>query len=730
MPIKVDEKNRVFYLTTPNTSYIMAGIADGTIIRHIHWGRRIDDIENIGYYATVRTVGYAVRDYGFDNNISSECLPLEFGADGGCDLKYAAYSAECGGYAMLLSPKYKGYRIIDGKPDIKGLPHTYVEVDDEAQTLELTIEDVSGIRVKLYYCVYSNIDAICRWAVIENISDKSFKLKRALSASVDFEENDFELLHLDGSWARERHIQRSPIMNGTQTVGSLRGASGHLENPFIALVRPDTNENNGECYGLNLVYSGSFIAGCDTSSNTGITRAFIGINPNRFEWTLAPNEEFVTPEAVMVYSDNGIEKMSQTYHELYRTRLCRGKFRDAERPVLINNWEGTYFDFNEDKIVEIAKSAKEMGVELMVLDDGWFGKRDDDTTSLGDWFEDRKKLPNGVDGLADKITVLGMKFGLWFEPEMVSPDSELFRKHPDWHIHVPGRQASTGRQQYTLDLTNPEIQDYIIEAVGSVLRKAKISYVKWDMNRIFGELGSSTLPAERNGELSHRYMLGLYRILETLVSEFPDVLFEGCAGGGGRFDAGLLYYMPQIWTSDCSEAVERLKIQYGTSVVYPSCTMGAHVSAVPNHQVGRTVSLKMRGDVAMLGQFGYELDSAKLSVDERNEVKEQIKFYKSIREVIHKGTMYRLRSPFEGQVTAFDYVSPDKSKVVLFTANVLGEANSKIQYIKLRGLDKDAVYKETESGNCYSGSVLMNLGIKEKYESDFNSRILVFEKVR
>lgn len=729
MSIIFNEKTQAFCLSTPNTTYAMAITNDGSVLRHLYWGSKIRKIDSLNDFTQDVLSSFAATDAALDGETSSENLLHECACMGGCDMSTPAFNAICDGFHMLVAPKVKSWEIIQGKPKLCDLPQTYIENDDEATTLEVTIEDESGIRIILSYTVYENIDAIVRHAVIRNVSDRPFVLKSALSASVDFDDRDFELLHLDGAWARERHIGRTPLMNGVQTVGSRRGASGHLHNPFIALVRPTTTETSGECYGFNLVYSGNFVAGCDLSSLTGRLRTFIGINPDGFEWHLNPGESFTTPEAVMVYSAKGLTDMSQTYHELYRTRLCRGKWRDSVRPVLINNWEATYFNFNEDKILDIAKQAKDLGVELMVLDDGWFGKRDNDDCSLGDWFEHKDKLPNGIEALASKVVDMGLKFGLWFEPEMISPDSELHRAHPDWHIHIPGRTASVSRKQWILDLSRKEVQDYVIDAVAHILKKADISYVKWDMNRNMSEIGSAALAPERMGEFCHRYILGVYRIMDELVTAFPDVLFEGCSGGGGRFDPGILYYMPQYWTSDDSDAVERLKIQYGTSIAYPTITMGAHVSAVPNHQVHRTTPLKMRGDVAMMGQFGYELAPATLSDEEKAEVKEQIIFYKKIREVVQFGKMYRLKSPFEGNISAWDFVSEDKNTVVLCIYNVLGYAAPKAEWIRLCGLDPNADYKVDGTDVVYGGDVLMNSGVKRRYDHDFVSEIIVLKKV-
>ena len=436
---------------------------------------------------------------------------------------------------------------------------------------------------------------------------------------IDFNKDGYDFMQLSGSWGRERHVERIALNTGNKSIESRRGASGHQQNPFIALLSRDANEEHGEVYGFSLVYSGNFLAQAEIDQyNT--TRISMGINPFGFSWLLESGETFQTPEVVMVYSSEGIGKMSRIYHKLYRTRLCRGKFRDTVRPVLVNNWEATYFDFNAEKIEDIAKVGKQLGIELFVLDEGWFGKRDNDKTTLGDWVVDKNKLPKGLEYLANRVNKLGMQFGLWFEPEMISPDSDLYRAHPDWCIHVPNRTRSKARTQLILDLSRKGVCDYIITSVSSILKSAPISYVKWDMNRNMTEIGSLLLPAERQRETAHRYMLGLYSVMNSITTSFPNILFESCSGGGGRFDPGILFYMPQTWASDNTDAVERLKIQFGTSIVYPVSTIGSHVSAVPNHQVYRHTSLKMRGDVAMSGNFGYELDLTKFSIEEKEQV--------------------------------------------------------------------------------------------------------------
>lgn len=507
-----------------------------------------------------------------------------------------------------------------------GLPATYVETDEEAETLEIYLEDkVINATLVLSYTVFKEYGAIARNVRIINNGDKKLVLDRALSMCLDMPDHDYEMVHLSGTWARERHIKTRKLEHGIQEVYSARGASSPHHNPFIALKREDATEQKGDVYGFNLVYSGNFLAQVEVD-HYDAARVLMGINPFDFTWTLEEGESFQTPEAVMVYSDKGLNGMSGTYHKLYRNRLCRGEWRDKDRPVLINNWEATYFDFNEDKILEIAKASKELDIELFVLDDGWFGERNDDLKGLGDWYVNKEKLPTGIKGLAKKINDMGMQFGLWFEPEMVNKDSNLYRKHPDWIIQVPDRKNSPGRNQHVLDFSRKEVRDYIYEMMADTLRKAPITYVKWDMNRNMTEIGSAALSSDRQRETSHRYILGLYEMLDKLVMEFPHVLFESCASGGGRFDAGMLYYMPQTWTSDNSDAIERLNIQYGTSYVYPVSTMGAHVSAVPNHQLRRVTSLNTRGSVAVFGAFGYELNVKEMTEEEKRIVKKQVAF--------------------------------------------------------------------------------------------------------
>lgn len=730
MAIIYNEKNKTFNLQTKNTSYII-GVIEDTVLLHLYYGKKIRAYNQDLYEIAVTRDAGAFCGSDFESNpyLRSEALAVEYPCYGHADLRTPAFHAEYENGSAITKLDYVDYRIFDGKKAIPGLPSTYAENDGEVQTLEITLRDaLTGLEVILSYSVFEDFDAIAKSVKIKNLTGQNVRLKSAISSTTYVFDKRFEFVHLAGAWARERHIQRVPLTSGNISVDSKRVSSSHQHSPFMALARPETTENAGEVYGYSLVYSGNFIAQADVGAYD-LTRLNMGINPFGFNWLLEDGEEFCTPEVISVYSANGFGEMSRSFHRLYRNRLCRGKWRDIERPVLINNWEATYFDFDEEKILNIAKKAQSLGVELMVLDDGWFGKRDDDTNSLGDWVADRRKLPGGIDALAKKVTELGMKFGLWFEPEMVSEDSDLYRAHPDWCIHVEGRRRTPSRQQLVLDLSRDDVCDYIVDAVSKVLGSAPISYVKWDMNRNITEIGSAKLPAERQQELPHRYMLGLYSVLERLTGMFPDVLFEGCSGGGGRFDAGMLPYFPQYWTSDDTDAIERLYIQHGTSMVMPSCTMGAHVSAVPNHQIGRTTSMKTRGNVAMMGQFGYELDLSTLSDEDIAEVRNQIETYKKIRTTVHRGDMYRLRSPFEGRNTAWEYVAEDKSRVVLMYCTIMGKVQAELTRVRFEGLDADAKYRDTETGTVYDADFLMNRGLFFDDNHDFESRLMIFERV-
>ncbi len=721
--IRVDEQNQYFYLHTQNTTYVMSVFKEELLL-HLYWGKRLYNDIYCNYDREMGVYNFTPWDYA---PYSSDILPLEYPTYGSADLRRPGFCATYEDGSSITKLVYKDYQIFEGKMSLEGLPATYSEQGDCVQTLIIRLcDEVKNIDVILSYTVFEELDALARSVKIVNRGER-LELDTALSACVDFygmPESD--VVHLDGAWARERNITRSPIVWGNQNIESRHGASSHIHNPFLSVCDKDATENHGNVYGFSLIYSGNFTAGIERSQfNCG--RAYIGINPFQFKWILDTGESFQTPEAVLVYSDEGFGKLSRIYHKLYRTRLCRGKYRDAQRFVLLNNWEATYFDFNEDKIVAIAEKASQIGIDTMVLDDGWFGKRNDDTSSLGDWYENPEKLPNGLQGLADRINALGMRFGLWFEPEMVSPGSNLLELHPDWILHTPGRTSSLSRFQYVLDLSRKDVCEYIIETLSEILAKANIEYVKWDMNRYMTEVGSAILPKERQCEVTHRYMLGLYYILETITSRFPNVLFEGCAGGGGRFDPGMLHYMPQIWTSDDSDAVERMAIQYGTSMVYPYSSMGAHVSACPNHQLGRTTPFEKRCNVAMPGQFGFELDLNECTKEELEIAKNAIAQYRELQEVFHYGDCYRLKSPFEYDFAAIQFISEDKSCVILSIESQKAIANAYDEYIRMEGLEATAHYEC--NGEQYGGDYLMNRGVYFKNDQEHSSKMFVFKKL-
>lgn len=739
--ITYNEKDRIFKLDTKNTTYAFGFLSDFALV-HIYYG---DFIKNVRFipdeFSYMERLGSST-EHGMENIGCIDVLPMEFSTFGHADTRLPTLNLKYADGTCASRFNYRNHKIFAGKPILRGLPATYVEDDNEADTLELEFYDnVKNVSVTLVYTVYREIDAITRSMRVKNESSEDVFITRIMSASVDFTTvgNEYDFLHLNGAWVREFKLSRDPLICGSQEVYSRRGTSSHHHNPFFAMVHRKADENSGNVYGFNLIYSGNFTGGIEVDTYE-TARCYIGINSFNFNWKLETGEEFQSPEAVLTFSSSGISGMSQIYHKLYRTRLCRGDFRDANRPILINNWEGTRFDFTEEKIVAIAEKASKIGLELMVLDDGWFGKRNDDHSSLGDWKPNLEKLPNGLNGLADKVNALGMKFGLWFEPEMISPDSDLYRVHPDWAIHLNNRTSSLGRYQLILDLSRKEICDFVISSVADILNNTNIEYVKWDMNRTFSEFGSVELPADRMGEFAHRYMLGLYYILETLTSKFPNVLFEGCASGGGRFDGGILYYMPQIWVSDCSDAGERLSIQYGCSLCYPTSSMGCHVSAIPNHQTGRLTSMKTRGDVAMMGQLGFELDMSLMTDEDLEAARKVIEKYRKYRDIFHNGNMYRISSPFESNEAIFQFISEDEKTVILLYSNkhavpygphkrtTLVNLDPNANYIEIEDEISDALITPVTKGHNYFGYELMKRGLIFMEKRDYSTAIHVFRK--
>ena len=709
MAIIVDEKTGLFQLITDNTEYQMKADKYG-VLKHLWYGEKTGcDMEYLQSYPDVGFSGN-IYDAGNDRTYSLDTLPLEYACDGVGDYRVTGAAAVHSDGSCALDLRYKSYRISKGKYSIKGLPAVYADVS-ESETLEIVLKDkYSDIEVTLRYGVLPKLDIITRCASVANNTNEPVILTKAASLCLDIPHGEWEWGHFHGRHAMERLTERMPLCHGIQESSSTRGTSSHHQNPTVLLCSPDCTETSGSCIGAALMYSGSFQTKIQLDQMEQV-RLVMGINPELFRWELKPSEVFDTPEVIMSYSSNGMEKLSHNFHKVIREHVCRGKYKLAERPVLINNWEATYFDFNEEKILKIAEQAASLGVDMLVLDDGWFGKRDDDCSGLGDWFVSEEKLNGGLGKLAEKIKSLGMKFGLWFEPEMVSEDSDLYRSHPDWAIKIPSRNPVRSRYQLVLDMINPEVRDYLFGAISDILKNADISYIKWDMNRSICDWYTPCLSAENQGEMPHRYVLGLYELLERLTTAFPDVLFEGCSGGGGRFDAGMLYYCPQIWCSDDTDAFERTKIQYGTSFFYPVSAIGSHVSAVPNHQTGRITPIETRAVTAMAGSFGYELDLNTLSHDEKQEVKEQIVRFKKDGPLIHNGLYYRLSDSLNDKYAMWGFVSEDKKEVLVHGVIFRTEPNRTQYLVKLRGLLPDTNYRLAENGEVYKGSALMNGGI-------------------
>lgn len=726
MSINYCEDKKQFHLQGKDVSYICKVDQYGRLI-HVYYGKKIRQMNTVGM-ETTKPVTWSLMPEE-DEHYALDTALLEYATYGHVDHRTPALHIEQADGSTIMDFKYESHHQYKGKKALDGLPATYAD-EEEAQTLAIVLKDsLNGVEVTLSYTVFHKENVITRSVQIKNGGQEPVRVLSAQSCCVDFEHANYDMMHLSGAWTRERHVVRRKIVPGEQSIGSTRGASSHVHNPFLALLSPDATEDTGQVYGFNFVYSGNF-SGHVSVQEHDRTRVLMGIHAFNFTWQLEAGETFQTPEVVMVYSHKGLGDMSRTYHRLYRNNLMRGVWKDKERPILINNWEATYFDFTRKSIEALAEKASEIGVELCVLDDGWFGKRDDDRCSLGDWIVNEDKLEGGLDILAKNINKNNMAFGLWFEPEMISPDSELYRKHPDWCLYVEGRDHVLTRYQLTLDLSRQEVCDYILEAVSSILSTAPITYVKWDMNRYMSNVFSKGRLPKQQMETCHRYMLGLYGILEELVRRHPDVLFEGCAGGGGRFDAGMLYYMPQIWTSDDSDAIERLKIQYGTSMVYPIVSMCSHVSTVPNHQVKRVTPLDTRAHVAMSGNFGYELDITQYSEDEMDVLRQQIAFYKANRPLIQFGDFYRLKSPFEDNCAAWMFVSADQEEAILFYVNVLGIPNPMDRHVTLNGLQESFDYVIEGMEGVFGGDQLMYGGLTVPDLKDFESVCYTFKRVK
>ena len=731
-----NEKDKAFKLRANNTDYMMKVCEEG-YLAHVYYGNKVPD-EDLTYLLRLDESPFTPATNDRDRASFMDTLPFEYPCFGLGDYRESAFKIMDANGMSTCDLRYVSHKMYEGKPKLEGLPATFATEESGCSTLEITMYDkYADIEVVLIYTAFDKLDVITRSAVITNKSEKPFKITRALSACVDFDTDKMDMITLNGSWARERAVERCRLHHGKQLVDSCRGESSHQNNPFVALCDNNADEDKGEVFGFNFVYSGNFYAQAEVTQHKK-TRFLMGINPLDFEWLLEKGESFTCPEEVMVHSDEGIGKMSRTFHDLYRNNLIRGEYKDKRRPILINNWEATYFNFDTDKLIDIAKEASKLGIEMLVMDDGWFGHRDSDNSSLGDWFVYEKKLKGGLKYLVDEVNKLGMKFGIWFEPEMISPDSELYKAHPDWAIQIKGRPLTLCREQYVLDYSRKEVRDYVYGMMKKILDSANIEYIKWDMNRQLTEVGSATLPADRQRELWHRYVLGVYDLMDRLTTDYPHILLENCSGGGARFDPGMLYYSPQIWCSDDTDAIERLKIQHGTSMCYPCSAMGAHVSDCPNHTVGRNTPFKTRGHVAMVGTFGYELDVTRIPQEDRDAIPAQIEEFNKFNKLVRTGDHYRIGNMFEDNTwDAWEFVAKDKSEALFEFVQVLARPNERSRRIKLKGLEPEAYYyEESEPDKKISGAALMNAGINiakmwngDGLYGDFCSKILHFIKV-
>lgn len=734
-------QERIFKLDTPHTTYLMGIVDREGFLGHIYYGRRLSSVQGAAALLRTQEPPFTPESNARDRLSFLDSFPTEYSSHGVGDYRESSIRVRTQGGHGAVQLTYETHRIEKGKPALEGLPAVFGS-EDEVSTLVITcVDKVLGLKVELSYSVFEDTDAIARSVRVINEGDSALWLEKVMSGCLDMDNRDFETITLHGSWARERHMERKKLGHGKFSVGAAKGGNCHQEHPFMALVTAGTNQEKGEAYGFHFVYSGNFLLQAE-GNQFGSVRVVAGIHPEDFCWKLEQGESFQSPELILVYSAEGIGGMTRSFHDLYREHLIRSPYRKKERPILINNWEATYFDFDDEKLLDIARESAKLGIEMLVMDDGWFGNRYDDNRALGDWQVNEEKLKGGLDRLVKQVNALGMKFGIWFEPEMISPESRLYKEHPDWALAIPGRTPGRARNQFVLDVSRKEVRDYILEQMFAVLHSANISYVKWDMNRPLSDLGSAVLPADRQGELYHRYVLGLYEMQERLLQEFPDLLLENCCGGGGRFDPGMLYYSPQIWCSDDTDAIERLAIQEGTALVYPLSAMGAHVSVCPNHTVGRSTPFATRGMVALAGTFGYELDITKLSAEEKELVTRQTAMYHRFHGLVAEGDYYRIASYRENhRYDCFQVSSRDGAESLVFYVQVMNEASTHSPILRLHGLTEDAIYKvwkvdmegeellKEENCTLVSGSVLQYGGIPmERMWGDFQAKLLYLER--
>lgn len=736
MNIQVNTNNRLFHLQTKHTSYVFHVIEDGSL-GQLYYGPKIpfkDDYANLNTREEHDCTNTRTDE---DVEFQAELLKQEYAGLGKGDYRYPAFQITYPNGSRTSEFQYRDYELKDGKERLTGLPSTFADDSNDSQTLTVKLAD-GDLELQLHYTVFADEDVIVRSTTFVN-HGKTVFLNRALSAQLDLPDANYDFIQFAGSWSRERHLHRSHLRPGTQSISSLRTASSHQENPFFMLARPHTDNNQGGVFGFNFVYSGNFLDSVEVDQ-FDTTRVLIGINPDEFGWKLNSGDSFQTPEVIFSYTDNGFNALSQQLGAFYAQHLINPHFAHQERPILINNWEATFMDFTEDKLMPIVERAKELGIEMFVLDDGWFGHRDDDRSSLGDWFVDEKKFNHGIAGFAKRVHDLDMKFGLWFEPEMISIDSKLYQTHPEWMIKTPGRGQTPGRHQFVLDMSRKEVVDYLFELMSHIIQDAKLDYIKWDMNRNITEMYGADLPADQQLEFSHRYILGVYDLYDRLTKAFPDVLFESCASGGGRFDLGMMYYAPQAWCSDDTDAIERIKIQDGTSYGYTPSMWGAHVSAVPNDQVGRLTSIDTRAKVAYFGAFGYELDVTELSDEEQATIKQQVAFYKQYRKLFQFGTFYRLETPdTSDNVYGWETVSPDKQTAIGMRYQILNGANPAYIRYYFKGLDPERHYTVNDGSEVFSGAELMNAGYfvprvmnrmqSPKVPSDFHADMFIVKAV-